>query len=326
MVPPLSKNPKKGPRGNAATMNLPFYVLDVFTERPFGGNPLAVVLDADGLSSADMQRIAREFNLSETVFILKSTAAGHTARTRIFTPTRELPFAGHPTLGAALLLAELRQPEGNGRSDSIVTLEQEIGSVRVGVTLRNGSEAHGEFDAPKFNGAVEPILDTDNIAAALGLIPSEIGFENHKPMIRRDATVFAYVPIANLEAMSKIAIAQNHWSRVFTERDIAGVYLYARQCVRVNAHFHTRMLAPDLGVPEDPATGSAAIGLAHIIQQFDAPPDGMHRRMIEQGFEMGRPSTIELSMAVVRGKLETVRIGGHAVRIADGTLRLGGRS
>src|SRR6185312_16172205 len=114
-------------------MALTYHVLDVFTERPFGGNPLAVVLDADRLSSAEMQTIAREFNLSETVFVLTPTSPGHTARIRIFTPSRELAFAGHPTIGTAVLLAELRTSLVNGESDAIIALEEEIGSVRVGV-------------------------------------------------------------------------------------------------------------------------------------------------------------------------------------------------
>ena len=136
-------------------MALTYYVLDVFTERPFGGNPLAVVVDADNLSSADMQTIAREFNLSETVFVLTPTSAGHTARIRIFTPSRELAFAGHPTLGAAVLLAELRAPLLNGERDAIIALEEEIGSVRVGVRLRSQAAAYGEFDAPKATGTLE---------------------------------------------------------------------------------------------------------------------------------------------------------------------------
>ncbi len=119
-------------------MALTYYILDVFTERPFGGNPLAVVLEADRLTAAEMQAIAREFNLSETVFVLKPALPGHTARIRIFTPTREIPFAGHPTLGTAILLAELRMHTVNGESDAIIALEEEAGSVRVGVRLRNG--------------------------------------------------------------------------------------------------------------------------------------------------------------------------------------------
>lgn len=302
-------------------MALNYYILDVFTERPFGGNPLAVVTDADSLSSADMQAIAREFNLSETVFVLTPTSAGHTARIRIFTPSRELAFAGHPTLGAAVLLAELRsQPQLNGESDAIIALEEEIGSVRVGVRLRTQAAAFGEFDAPKATATLERLPEPEEVSAAVGLIPIEVGFENHKPTLLRGANNFAFVPVANLEAMAKVKVAPQRWADVFSSRDVHGVFLYTRQSVRVQSAFHVRMFAPDLGVPEDPATGSAAAGFAHVINEFDELPDGTHKRAIEQGIEMGRPSAIALTMTIGRGKLETVRIGGHAIRVAEGKL------
>ena len=302
-------------------MALAYHILDVFTERAFGGNPLAVVRDADHLSTAEMQAIAREFNLSETVFVLKPVQPGHTARIRIFTPSRELPFAGHPTLGTAILLAELRATTVNGESDAIIALEEEAGSIRVGVRLRNGAPAFGEFDAPRITNTPEELQQPEEISAAIGLIPTEIGFENHKPTVLRGSSVFAYVPVANLEAMAKLRIAPSHWARAFTDRGVDGVYCYTRQCVRTQCSFHARMFAPDIGVPEDPATGSAAVGFAHVIQVFDQVPDGAIKRTIEQGLEMGRPSTIQLVSTVVRGKLEAVRIGGAAVRVADGTLR-----
>jgi trans-2,3-dihydro-3-hydroxyanthranilate isomerase len=325
MVRPLSRSCLRGNGSTTGTrgeisMALTYHILDVFTERPFGGNPLAVVLEADRLTPAEMQAIAREFNLSETVFVLKPTAPGHTARIRIFTPTREIPFAGHPTLGTAILLAELRTQSVNGEGDAIIALEEEVGSVRVGVRLRNGAPAFGEFDAPKLTSVPEELAQPEEISAAIGLIPSEIGFENHKPMLLRGTSVFAYVPVANLEAMSKLRIAPSHWARAFTDRGTDGVYVYSRQCVRGQSSFHARMFAPDMGIPEDPATGSAAIGFAHVIQSFDQGPDGAHKRTIEQGLEMGRPSTIQLISTVVRGKLESVRIGGSAVRVAEGKL------
>jgi trans-2,3-dihydro-3-hydroxyanthranilate isomerase len=303
-------------------MALTYHILDVFTERPFGGNPLAVVLDADRLSVSEMQAIAREFNLSETVFVLKPAMPGHTAKVRIFTPTREIPFAGHPTLGTAILLADLRTQSVNGESDAIIALEEEIGSIRVGVRLRSGGAAFGEFDAPKLTSLPEELAEPEEISAAIGLIPTEIGFENHKPMLLRGPTVFAYVPVANLEAMAKLKIAPSHWARAFTDRGTDGVYCYTRQCVRTQSSFHARMFAPDVGIPEDPATGSAAIGFAHVIQTFDQVPDGAIKRTIEQGLEIGRPSTIQLISNVVRGKLEGVRIGGSAVRVAEGKLNI----
>jgi trans-2,3-dihydro-3-hydroxyanthranilate isomerase len=303
-------------------MALTYHVLDVFTDRAFGGNPLAVVLDADRLTSSEMQTIAREFNLSETVFILTPTSPGHTARIRIFTPSRELQFAGHPTIGAAILLAELRTSCVIGQSDAIIAVEEEIGSVRVGVRMHAGGATFGEFDAPKVTSALETLSEPEEISAAVGLIPTEIGFENHKPAMLKAANTFAFMPVSNLAAMAKVKVMPQHWLRAFTDRGISGVFLYTRQCVRGQSSFHARMFAPDLGVPEDPATGSACANFAYVINQFDALPDGTHRRAIEQGIEMGRPSSISLTMAVARGKLESVRIGGHAVRVAEGTLKV----
>jgi trans-2,3-dihydro-3-hydroxyanthranilate isomerase len=128
------------------------------------------------------------------------------------------------------------------------------------------------------------------------------------------------MPVSNLAAMAKVKVMPQHWLHAFTDRGISGVFLYTRQCVRGQSSFHARMFAPDLGVPEDPATGSACANFAYVIKQFDALPDGTHKRAIEQGMEMGRPSSISLTMTVARGKLESVRIGGHAVRVAEGTL------
>jgi trans-2,3-dihydro-3-hydroxyanthranilate isomerase len=303
-------------------MALTYHVLDVFTERPLGGNPLAVVLEADRLSTSEMQAIAREFNLSETVFVLAATIPAHTAKVRIFTPSRELPFAGHPIVGTAVLLGELRMPIVNGERDAIIALEAEVGSVRVGVRLRSGGAGYAEFDAPKLASEPKPMDEMEEIGAALGLIRGEIGLENHKPMLLTGPTTFAYIPVSNLETIAKVAVTPRHWLKAFSDRGIDGVYVYTRQCVRVQSSFHARMLAPDMGVPEDPATGSAAIGLARMVSQFDDLPDGVHRRTVEQGYEIGRPSAIQLVMNVSGGKLTSVRIGGHAVRVAEGRLML----
>lgn len=301
-------------------MALTYHILDVFTDTRYCGNPLAVVLEADRLSDAEMQTIAREFNLSETVFVLKSASPGHTAKVRIFTPNQELPFAGHPTLGAAALLAELRSPPVNGEHDAIIALEEKIGSIRVGVRLKSGGPAFGEFDAPPASAAIEALSNTDEISAAIGLMPGEIAFENHRPMKLAGAPSFAYVPVASLDAIAKVQFASNHWGRAFTDRGVDGAYLYTRQVTKSHSAFHARMFAPDLGVPEDPATGSAAIGFARVIHHFDDLPDGTHKRAIEQGHEMGRPSLINLTITVANGALNGVRIGGHVVRVAEGRL------
>jgi trans-2,3-dihydro-3-hydroxyanthranilate isomerase len=298
-------------------MPLIYHILDVFTGQRFGGNPLAVVLDADGLDTARMQAIAREFNLSETVFVLKPQNAAHTARVRIFTPAHEIPFAGHPTVGTGALLAELRAQKPAGPGDALIVLEEEIGIVRVGVRLRLGAPPHAEFDAPRMPTDAGPPAPADRLAAALGLIPAEIGFENHRPTRYTAGNAFAFVPVASLDAIAKARVAATHWD---TALKGVGAFLYCRQAVHTTSSFHARMFAPDSGIMEDPATGSAAAAFAGVVHRFDVLPDGTHKRIIEQGYEMGRPSTIALTMDVQHGKLVAVRIGGQAVRVAEGRI------
>ena len=299
-------------------MRLQFHTLDVFTTDRFSGNPLAVVMDADALDSATMLKVAREFNLSETVFVLAATKPAHTARVRIFTPGGEVPFAGHPTVGAAALLAELRSPETNGERDALIVLEETIGTVRVGVRQKPGAAAHAEFDAPKLPEPTAGAPPVDLLAAALGLIPSEIGLENHRPGAYSAGLPYVFVPVQSLDAIARASVHMAHWSAAFGKTHAA--YLYCRETVHATSSFHARMFAPNLGVMEDPATGSAAAAFAAIPVRYDSPRDGLHKKVIEQGFEMGRPSFIEVSLLVKQGKLETVRIGGHAVRVSNGTI------
>lgn len=303
-------------------MALTFHTLDVFTDTRFGGNPLAVVLGGDDLSSEQMQAIAREFNLSETVFVLKTDRPAHSARTRIFTPKSEIPFAGHPTVGTATLLAQLGESASNGARDALIVLEQGIGTVRVGVRLRDGAAPFAEFDAPKLPAEAGVLPPVDILAAGLGLLPSEIGLENHKPICFAAGNTFAFVPVTSLAAIGRAHVNGAHWERAFEQQGVAGVYLYTRQCVHTAHAFHVRMFAPQVGIPEDPATGSAAVGLAGIVHHFDRVPDGTHRRIVEQGYEMGRPSQIVLTLIVEGGKLTTVRIGGATVRVSEGTIEV----
>jgi len=304
-------------------MEFEFHILDVFTDRRFSGNPLAVVMEAGDLKSADMQRVAREFNLSETVFVLPPENPAHSAKMRIFTPQRELPFAGHPTVGTAILLAEVRgAPAVNGERDAIIALEQSIGTVRVGVRMRTGGAPFAEFDAPKLPEVAGLPPQVETLAAALGLIPREIGFENHKPQRIVAGNAFLLVPVASMEALAKVRINVAEWLQSISPTDVVGAYLYTRQCVHTTSAFHARMFAPEVGVTEDPATGSAAVGFAAAAFAFDEYPDGTHKRIVEQGYEMGRPSHITLTLVVKGGRLTVVRIGGHAVRVAEGRLKV----
>ena len=303
-------------------MRFDYHVLDVFTEKRFRGNPLAVVMAADELDGEQMQIIAREFNLSETVFVLKPANQAHTARVRIFTPAAELPFAGHPTVGTAALLAELKHAALPLPSDALVVLEASIGTLRVGVRLRSGSASFAEFDAPVLPEDKGELPERERLAAVLSLIPTEIGFENHKPTKFAAGNTAGFVPVASLDAIAKARVASPHWDALTKEQGAMGLYLYCRQTVHTTSAFHARFFAPHMGIPEDPATGSAAVSLAGAIHRFDELPDGLHKRTIEQGYEMGRPSTLTLSLQIEGGKLDTVRIGGHAVRVAAGHIEV----
>ncbi len=304
-------------------MDYRFHTLDVFTTERFGGNPLAVVLDADALTSNQMQTIAGEFGLSETVFVLKSAQAAHTAKLRIFTPGAELPFAGHPTVGAAILLAEIAA-ERNGLidqdQDSLVVLEETIGTVRVGVKRRKGETAFAEFDAPKLPEEVGEAPPSDRIAQALGLMPNEIGVENHRPTVFSAGLPFVLVPVRGLGEIARIRLQRQHWPEVFGDK--WAVYAYCRETLHTRSSFHARMFAPGLGVIEDPATGSAVAAFAAAIHRFDGTPDGQTRLNIEQGYEMGRPSQIALELQVQGGQLKGVRIGGHAIGVLTGTIKI----
>ena len=303
-------------------MKLRYHTLDVFTEERFCGNPLAIVLGADDVSDKQKYQIAREFNLSETVFVELPQVAAHTAGIRIFTPKNELSFAGHPTLGTAALLAGLRTPMVNGENDSIITLESNIGIVRVGVRLVEEKSAFAELDAPKLPKEAGTLPPIETLAAGLGLLPKEIGFENHSPICFAAGPTFAFIPISNREAIAEAHVNQQHWDAAFEEQGIVGAYLYTRDCVHTTSAFHARMFAPAEGIEEDPATGAAAICLSAVVHYFDGLTDGTHKHTIEQGYEMGRPSLISMATVVREGRLDVIRIGGHAVHVSTGLLNI----
>ncbi|MBN9020551.1 MAG: PhzF family phenazine biosynthesis protein [Rhizobiales bacterium] len=297
-------------------MSRRYAILDVFTSRPLAGNPLAVVLDAEGLDDARMQAIAAEFNLSETVFVLPPERSVHSAAIRIFTRTRELPFAGHPTVGTAILLGLERAAAGMGNGEMVMVLEEKIGPVRCGVSLAGEALGHAIFDLPRLPEAGGPAPDREAIAAALGLMPAEIGFENHRPTVYDAGLAFALVPVRDLGVIARAGVNPAAW-----QSGIGGAaYLYCRETQESGHHFHARMFSPKLGMEEDPATGSAVAALAGAIAAFDQPPGGSHRYVVEQGFEMGRPSLIGLEIDMDGGAVVEGRISGEAVVFARGTI------
>jgi trans-2,3-dihydro-3-hydroxyanthranilate isomerase len=294
-----------------------FHTLDVFTERALAGNPLAVVVDCDGLDTARMQAIAREFNLSETVFVLDPADPVHTARLRIFTPQREMPFAGHPTIGAAILIAETRAPELLASTDVTLVLEEEIGLITCSVRHRKDQGPRASFALPELPKPVARELKIADIAAGLGLAPEEIGFGRHVPTAFSAGVPITFVPLASAEAMARAIVQPGFESAI---GPLACVY--SRTVAQPGSSFHARVFAPSYGVPEDPATGAAAAAFAGVVMQFDELGDGEHGLVIEQGFEMGRPSLVTLSLEIVDGALVSAAIGGAAVIVMQGILDL----
>lgn len=300
-----------------------YAIYDVFTDSKLAGNPLAVVFDGDGLSDAAMQAITREFNLSETVFVLASENPAHAARLRIFTPGRELPFAGHPTVGTAVALAE-NNGSGNGDIDLMHVLEENVGPVRCAVRLRREKATFAEFDLPRQSVRYQTAFDKHVIADALSLKSTQIGFENHVASLWSAGVPFVMVPVHDLKAMEEIEFDPALWEHMAPMADgsLASAYVYCRGGVRHDVQFHARMFSPDMGIVEDPATGSAAAALSGAIHHFDGLVDGHYPMIVEQGVEMGRPSYIHLHMDIAGGEISRARIGGQAVKIASGVLDL----
>jgi trans-2,3-dihydro-3-hydroxyanthranilate isomerase len=297
-----------------------YHLLDVFTDRALAGNPLAVVSDCAGLDSATMQRIAAEFSLSETVFVLEPHDPVNTARLRIFTPKVELAFAGHPTVGAAILIGELRARDLLRAQDVSVVLEENIGAVSCTVRHRPDKGRQAHFTLPKLPARVGLSQSQDRLASALGLSRTDIGFDQHVPTIYSAGTAFTFVPIINLAALVRARPRADLFEAAFTPIDAA--YLYTRETIEAEHDFHARMFAPTLGIAEDPATGAAAAAFAGVLMAFDKVADGNHALTIEQGYEIDRPSLIVLGLDVERGVLVEASIGGSAVIVAEGFLDL----
>jgi len=296
--------------------SLPFATYDVFTDTPFAGNPLAVVFDADGLSDAQMQTIAREFNLSETIFIAKPDNPHHAASVRIFTPGKELPFAGHPTIGGAIALAERNHGRGEPR-DVLIVLEERVGPVRCGVKIAAEGASFAEFDAPKLSHEAGPAPSVDAAAHALGLSPTAIGFDHHLPTLYSAGVAFAFVPVANLEALARAKPTTQSLAQALGSTE---VFVYTRAPRDADHAFRARMFAPEIGIVEDPATGSAAAAFAGVAARFESLDDGWTTLPILQGVEMGRPSLIGLEIQITARALSAARIAGKAVKISEGRL------
>ncbi len=300
-------------------MKLTFHTYDVFTARKFAGNPLAIVEDADGLTDAQMQTICREFNLSETIFVMAPDDAANTAKVRIFFPGGEMPFAGHPTVGCAIHLAQKKYKPGCA-FETVIRLEEVAGLVPVKVS-RIGDVPRAQFTAPVL--AVAPDVaqpEPGAIARALGLEVADIGFGKHSARLLQGGTRCLLVPIAARAALQRARPCEPQWSSLVTPLGTDMAYLYTPGGDGANTAYRARMFAPTGGIPEDPATGSATAILATQLLEFESLKDGTHRWQLEQGYEMGRPSDLWLEADVANGKLAAVRVAGQAVQISSGVL------
>ncbi|MFK8250744.1 PhzF family phenazine biosynthesis protein [Ancylobacter terrae] len=298
-------------------MSRRFVTLDVFTDRPLAGNQLAVVLDADDLDTNQMQAITREFNVSETVFVLPADEASNRAKLRIFTINHELPFAGHPTVGTAVALA-IR--DGVQTSTDLV-LEEGVGDVHCHIAVRGARQGSATFDVPRLPEIIEEEpFDADACAQALGLDRSDIGFDDYRPVVASAGVPFVCIPLGSRAALARISPSAGRLIGAFGgEAD--SVYVFCRD-EDGDGDFRARMFAANMGINEDPATGSAAASLAAVLMRGERPSDGFHAYDILQGVEMGRPSLVRLGLHVAGGTLGKVTIGGGAVIVSEGTLYL----
>jgi trans-2,3-dihydro-3-hydroxyanthranilate isomerase len=288
-----------------------FRLVDVFTERPLAGNQLAVLPDAEGLSDERMQAVAREFNFSETTFVTPTSAAGCDWRVRIFTPVEELPMAGHPTIGTAVVLEAL------GRAGERTVFELGVGPTEVRV--RPG---WAEMDQrPPTFGARHP--DPAALAAAISVAPEDLTGAGLPAQSVGTGIRHLVVPVRSLDAVRRLRPRSDLWEAALTGFADHPVYAFTREVEREGSDAHCRMFAPHLGIPEDPATGSGAGPLACYLATVAAPgEDGTRRFRLEQGFEIGRDSLIEASVDVAGGRVTAVRVGGSARIIGEGWLDL----
>lgn len=295
-----------------------FYTTDVFTDQMFGGNQLAVFTDARGLDAATMQKIAREMNLSETSFVFPPQTADGTRAVRIFTPDRELPFAGHPTIGTALVLAASGQVTADGDTTPIV-LEEAVGPIHVVIRFESGVPIFAQLTTAKLPDEGPPAPATDLLAAALSLDAAQILGGDRRPRAFSCGVPFLFVTVRDLAALAAARPNLAVWDRHLAGYVTNEIYLLTEDAG--DADVRARMFGPSLGIMEDPATGAAASALAGYLAPAQ-PTDGTLRWTVLQGVEMGRPSTIKVEADVANGAISAVRVGGSAVMVSEGVLRL----
>jgi len=297
-----------------------FQTVDVFTDTRFGGNPLAVIPDASGLDGARMQAIAAEFNLSETTFVLPPRDPAHTAQVRIFTPRAELPFAGHPNVGTAFVLARAGTCHGRAITGDRLVFEEIAGLVPMDLRRDGGVVVSARLAAPKPL-ALGDTLDPAAVAAMVGLDAADIVTTRHPPVIASCGNDFLYVELASRAALSRAAVRTDRLAEHLPIKRAVGVHLYVASNEDGIA-IQSRMFAPLHGVPEDPATGSANVTLVGLLAHARPERDLDLSLVIGQGFDMGRPSRLEARAEKKDGRVVATYIGGQCVPVMSGTIEL----
>jgi trans-2,3-dihydro-3-hydroxyanthranilate isomerase len=298
-----------------------YVTVDVFTDRPFGGNPLAVVLDAEGLSTGEMQAIAREFNYSETTFVLPPRDGAHDAEVRIFTVNSEIPFAGHPNVGTAFVLATRAEA-----TPARLLFEEKAGLVPVKILSEGGKVVGAELTAPQPLTRTTP-FSAEQAAACLSLSAEDIDTRRHAPHVISVGLPFLVVELASREALRKARPNAEAFARTFPVDGSDAVYFYTRDVPAGEkpCDVQARMFHPGSGgLSEDPATGSATAAAAALFAGLNGPSDGEMKLTIGQGVDMGRPSILLTRVVKQGGKAVSVRVGGGCVMMMEGTLSLTG--
>ncbi len=302
-------------------MTLKYCTLDVFTDHPFGGNQLAVCLDVPELPTDFMQNVAREFNLSETVVVVRAREARATRRLRIFTPARELPFAGHPTIGAAHALVEEGLAGVNGSSGSFL-LEEEVGLIRIHAKRRDDGAWFVQLTTALLPEEGPAAPGVSELARLLSVAEKDILGGKDFAQFFSCGVPYLFVPLRDRKVLAGVSVDPAASRKLQASAGASQVYAFCHEPERSGSSIRARMFAHELGITEDPATGSAAAAFAGYLAPRAVQKNGTLRWTIEQGFEMGRPSLIYLEADVANGLVTAVRVGGTAVRMSEGVLTL----
>ena len=301
-------------------MRARFHTLDVFTDRVFGGNPLAVFPDAEDIAAETMQRIARELNLSETVFV--TGAEGTSFAARIFNPMYEMPFAGHPTVGTAMLLAMLGRVPPGERVARLVLREQ-VGPVPVEVRMEDARPVSAMFAAPRVPEAGPPPPAAAVLAQLLSIDEADLG--GSLATGHQSAGIpFLFVAVRSRDALGRVRLDLGAWEHHLRDAWAPHVYVITDDAGEEGVTLRSRMFAPAMGIVEDPATGAAATGVAGLLAARDARADGTYGWTIVQGVEMGRPSRVLVEADVRDGRVAQVRVAGSAVLVSEGEMIIPG--